>query len=240
MRQSDLGLLECRGNGVGVRIRAVLVALAVVASCLAAANLAQPGIALAACARPSGTMVAYGHSYLHSPRIGGAPASYATLAASALGATPVIRAVNGDTTLDVERLVRQGPTQWVPGSAKLVVIDSAINDIGRRLPAAQWTGALRRTLNTFATAPVPTILLLRPLPVTRAGHPGRYPGVLARYAEAQRSVAAQFSAVRVVDASAGWNPRLDLSADGLHPNAAGMQHIARALEGNVQRSSCQP
>jgi lysophospholipase L1-like esterase len=222
----------------------MLVAFALAAACLATFGVAQSGrahtrpvvpVALS-CARPGGTLVAYGHSYLLSPRIGGATTSYVSLAAASLGAKSMIRAVNRGDTADIERLVRRGPSRWVPGSAKLVLIDSGINDIARRVPTAQWTASLRRTLAAFAVRPVPTILLVRPLPVARAGHPGRDARAVSNYAAAQRSVASAFSAVRIVDASSGWDPRTDLSRDGVHPNAAGMQHIARAVQGSAQRS----
>jgi len=191
------------------------------------------------CTKPGGTLVAYGHSYLHSPRIGGASTSYAALAASALGARPVIRAVDRGTTADIERLVRQGPTRWKPGSAQLVVIDSGINDIGRRVPTAQWTASLARTLRAFGKAPVPVVLLVRPVRVARIGHPGANPKVVAAYAAAQRTVAARFSAVRIVDAGAGWNPLVDLSLDGLHPTQAGMRHLAAAVR-NAWVRACRP
>jgi hypothetical protein len=240
-----------------MRVAVVLIALATAAAVPATAPTSPgpPGpepatpaahgaggraVELVACPGPRGPLVAYGHSYLHSPGIGGARASYATLAAASLGVRPVIRAVDKGTTLDVERLVRGGPTRWVPGTADLVVIDSGINDIGRRVPTARWTAALRRTLSTFAARPVPVILLVRPLPVARVGHPGRDPRVVAAYAAAQRAVASEFSAVRVVDASAGWSPRVHLSLDGVHPNAAGMLHLARAVQGGAQRSFCKP
>ena len=194
----------------------------------------------AACARPRGPLLAYGHSYLHSPRIGGAQANYATLAAAQLRVRQVTRAVNRGTTADVERLVRQGPTRWMPGSADLVVIDTGINDIERRVAAKRWTGSLRRALDAFAAGPVPTILLVRPLPVARAGHPGRDPAVVSRYAAAQRAVANAYSAVRIVDASPGWNPKVHLALDGVHPNPAGMLHIARAVRSSAQRTFCRP
>lgn len=225
----------------------MLVALALTAAALAGTAAGHQGglragtvlLAGRSCVKPGGTLVGYGHSYLHAPRIGGASSSYASLAAASLGAKPVIRAVDRGTTADVERLVRQGPTRWVPGSARLVVIDSAINDIGRRVPTAQWTASLRRTLGAFAVAPVPTILLVRPLPVARAGHPGRDPKVVDAYAAVQRSVASRFSAVRIVDAGPGWDPRKDLSRDGVHPNNAGMRHLAKAVQSTWVRT-CRP
>jgi lysophospholipase L1-like esterase len=184
--------------------------------------------------------VAYGHSYLLSPQLGGAPASYATLAATAMGVKPVIRAVNGGTTLNVDTLVHSGKTRWVPGTSDLVVIDSAINDIKNKLPTEEWTGALRRVLSAFAGGPVPVILLVRPLQVLAPSHPGHSPKVIAAYAAAQRKVAAQFAAVRIVDAASGWNPRLDLSADGIHPTALGEVHIATAVRSVAQRALCSP
>jgi hypothetical protein len=190
------------------------------------------------CVRPGGTMVAYGHSYLHSPKIGGAATSYATLAARGLKMKPLIRAVDQGTTLDVQRLVRQGTSRWVPGSASLVLIDAGINDIGRRIPTARWTGALRATLDAFATPPVPAILLVRPLQVVRVGHPGSDPKVVAAYAEAQRKVAEGYSAVRIVDAGKDWNPRQDISKDGVHPNSQGMTDIARAVQRSAKGLFC--
>lgn len=201
--------------------------------------MAQP-VRAAACARPRGPLLAYGHSYLHSPRIGGARANYATLAAAQLHVSPVTRAVDRATTEDVERLVRRGPTRWVPRSADLVVIDTGINDIERQVPAKRWTASLRRTLDAFAAGPVPTILLVRPLPVARAGHPGRDPAAVSRYAAAQRSVAEAYSAVRIVDASPGWNPKVHLALDGVHPNPAGMLHLAGAVGSSAQRAFCRP
>ena len=116
-------------SGVVVVVCTVLgAALAAASTVRAPAGSAPVGIVPAAatrsCAQPEGTLVAYGHSYLHSPRIGGAPSSYVTLAATALGVKPVIRAVDRGTTADVERLVRQGPTRWRPGTAQTVLIDS--------------------------------------------------------------------------------------------------------------------
>lgn len=200
-------------------------------------------VAARSCAVPGGTLVAYGHSYLRSPRIGGASSSYATLAATALGAKPVIRAVDRGSTADVERLVRQGPTRWKPGTARLVLIDSGINDIGRRVPTAQWTASLTRTLQAFAPAkasdPVPTILLVRPVRVARIGHPGSNPKVIAAYAAAQRTVAARFASVRIVDAGPGWNPLVGLSLDGVHPTQLGMRHLAAAVRSTWLRT-CRP
>ena len=197
-------------------------------------------VAAQSCAQSHGTLVAYGHSYLHSPQIGGAKTNYASLAAGALGMRPVIRAVDHATTLDTEGLIRQGPTRWVPGSADLVVIDSGINDIQGRLATAQWTASLRRSLEAFVPQPVPTILLVRPLRVARIGHPGADPKVIAAYAAAQATVAAQFAAVRIVDASAGWETRTDLSSDGVHPTPAGEAHLAQALVGTARSPSCRP
>lgn len=222
-----------------MRVRALAVTLAATATCLVASSLAHAPAARAAdCTRPRGPLVAYGHSYLNSPQIGGATTSYAGLVASALQVRPVIRAVNGGTTLDVDKLVHSGPTRWVPGSAELVVIDSAINDIQDRLPTEKWTGALRHTLSAFATPPVPEILLLRPLRVSARNHPGRDPKVIAAYAAEQQEVADEFSAVQIVDASDGWNPKEYLSSDGIHPNSAGEQHIARALSRAVRDGAC--
>jgi lysophospholipase L1-like esterase len=190
------------------------------------------------CAKSHGTLVAYGHSYLHSPGIGGAKASYVTLAAGALGMQPVIRAVDHATTQVTEGLIRTGPTHWVPGSAELVVIDSGINDILGRVPTAQWTASLRRSLEAFVAPPVPTILLVRPLRVARIGHPGADPKVIAAYAAAQAGVAGQFSAVRIVDASDGWQTRTDLGPDGVHPTPAGEAHLAAAVVGTARGLSC--
>lgn len=192
------------------------------------------------CAQPRGPLVAYGHSYLRSPAIGGAKASYVSLAAGALGMQPVIRAVDHATTQVTEGLIRVGPTRWVPGSAELVVIDSGINDIQLGVPTPQWTASLRRGLEAFVAPPVPTILLVRPLRVSRIGHPGADPKVIAAYAAAQAAVAAPFSAVRIVDASAGWQTRTDLAADGVHPTPAGEAHLAEAVVGNARQSFCRP
>lgn len=226
-----------------MRVRALVAAAIVAAACVLTGTTVTGAPATAQaqdCARPRGPMVAYGHSYLHSPEIGGATASYATLAATALQVKPVIRAVNGGTTLDVDSLVHKGSTKWVPGSADLVLIDSAINDIEQKLPTKQWTTALRHTLSAFSTPPVPMILLVEPLQVSAARHPGRDPKVIAAYAAAQRKVASEFDAVHIVDAHSGWVPRLNLSTDGIHPNAVGMLHLARAVRGTATRSSCSP
>jgi lysophospholipase L1-like esterase len=205
-----------------------------------AQNVSGWNVLAPSCAQSRGPLVAYGHSYLHSPGIGGSKANYASLAAGALGMQPVIRAVDQATTLDTERLIREGPTRWVPGSAELVVIDSGINDIRARLPTPQWTASLRRSLEAFVPRPVPTILLVRPLQVARIGHPGADPKVIAAYGAAQAEVAARFAAVRIVDASAGWQPRTDLSSDGVHPTPAGEAHLAQALVGAARRSFCRP
>lgn len=224
-----------------MRVRALVAALAATATCVISGALVQAPTARAQeCSRPNGPLVAYGHSYLRSPQIGGASASYATLAANSLHLNVVIRAVNGGTTADVDKLAHQGSTRWVPGSSQLVLIDSAINDIQQRLPTAQWTGALRHLLSGFATPPVPEILLVRPLQVAAPQHPGRDPKVIAAYAAEQRKVAAEFSAVRIVDASKGWNPKADLSADGIHPNTSGEQHLAKAVQRAAQRTMCAP
>jgi lysophospholipase L1-like esterase len=224
-----------------VRVRAWVAMLTATAACLVTGALVHPPAARAQeCVRPRGSLVAYGHSYLLSPEIGGATASYATLVASSLRLKPVIRAVNGGTTLSVDKLVHTGSTRWVPGTSDLVVIDSGINDIEQKLPTARWTAALRHTLSAFARRPVPEILLLQPLQVSARWHPGHDPKVIAAYAAEQRKVAAEFSAVRIVDASDGWNPKLALSPDGIHPNAVGELHIARALQRAALTAFCQP
>jgi lysophospholipase L1-like esterase len=224
-----------------VRLPALVAVLAAVAGCLAAGSLVAQGRAQAReCIAPGGKLIAYGHSYLRSPELGGAKASYAALAAASLGLDPVIRAVNGGTTLDTEKLVTSGPTRGRPGSAGLVLIDSAINDIGDRLPTATWTAALRRILTTLTADPAPIVLLMRPLRVTHPGHPGRDPQVIEAYAERQREVAAEFETVRIVDASDGWQPGVDLSADGVHPTTAGETHLARALRGAAAGTLCAP
>lgn len=224
-----------------MRARSMLMTLALTAAALTSVAAARPPAASAqGCVQNHGTLVAYGHSYLHSPQIGGAKASYVSLAAGALGMQAVIRAVDHATTQVTEQLIRQGPTRWVPGSADLVVIDSAINDIQTKVPVPQWTASLRRSLETFVARPVPTILLVRPLRVARIGHPGSDPKVIAAYAAAQSAVAAQFSAVRIVDASAGWQTRTDLGPDGVHPTPAGEAHLAEALVGAARNSSCRP
>jgi lysophospholipase L1-like esterase len=221
-------------------IGALAAALTTAATCVVVAA-GGTGVAQAReCGRPHGPLVAYGHSYLLSPGLGGATASYPTLAASALQVKPVIRAVNGATTREVDTLVHNGATRWTPGTSDLVLIDSAINDIKNKVPTTQWTAALRRTLSAFATGPVPTILLVRPLPVRAASHPGHDPKVVAAYAAAQREVAAQFTAVQIVDATGGWNPRLDLSLDGIHPNPAGELHLAKAVQSAARRALCAP
>jgi lysophospholipase L1-like esterase len=222
-----------------MRTRSTIVVLVLTAAALSAAAMARPPAASAqSCAQPHGTLVAYGHSYLHSPAIGGAKESYVSLAAGALGMQPVIRAVDHATSEVTERLIESGPTRWVPGSAELVVIDSGINDILAKEPTAQWTASLRRSLEAFVAPPVPAVLLVRPLRVARIGHPGSDPAVIAAYAAAQSAVAAQFSAVRIVDASAGWQTRTDLGPDGVHPTPAGEAHLAEALVGNVRSPSC--
>ncbi|WP_156994059.1 SGNH/GDSL hydrolase family protein [Pseudonocardia acaciae] len=222
-----------------MRVRALVAMVTATAACLIAGSLFHPPTARAQeCTRPRGPLVAYGHSYLLSPQLGGATASYATLAATALQLKPVIRAVNGGTTANVDKLVHSGPTRWVPGTTDLVVIDSAINDIEEKVPTARWTASLRHTLSAFATRPVPEILLLRPLPVGASWHPGKDPKVIANYAAEQRRVASEFSAVRIVDASDGWNPKLALSLDGIHPNAVGELHIARAVQRAAQSAFC--
>ncbi|HEY9414342.1 MAG TPA: SGNH/GDSL hydrolase family protein [Pseudonocardia sp.] len=224
-----------------MRARSMIMTLAFAAAALVGTTVAGPPVASAqSCAQAHGTLVAYGHSYLHSPGIGGAKASYVSLAAGALGMRPVIRAVDHATTQVTERLIRGGPTRWVPGSAELVVMDSGINDIQAGLPAAQWTASLRRSLEAFVAPPVPTILLVRPLRVARIGHPGADPKVIAGYAAAQSAVAAQFSAVRIVDAGAGWQTRTDLGPDGVHPTPAGEAHLAEALVGAARSSTCRP
>lgn len=222
-----------------MRVRTLLVTLVVTATCVVTGTAGVPPLARAReCDSPKGPLIAYGHSYLASPQIGGAKVSYATLAADALGVKPVIRAADGDTTVDVEKLVRQGPTRWVPGSTDVVLIDSAINDIKQQLPTKTWTASLRRMLATFASAPVPVILLVRPLQVAAPGHPGRDPEVIDAYAQQQREVAGEFSAVRIVDAADGWQPTRDLGGDGIHPDAAGEQHLARAVRSVALHSFC--
>jgi lysophospholipase L1-like esterase len=225
-----------------VRLRALVTSLTAVAGLLAAGVVLDPPPAQAQdCARPHGPLVAYGHSYLLSPGIGGATASYASLAASSMDIEAVIRAVNGGTTQDTAKLVRSGSTKWQPGSADLVVVDSAINDIYKRVPTARWTASLRSILSTLSEGKAPVILLLRPLPVAAAAHPGHNPTVIAAYAAQQRTVVSEFPAVRIVDASSGWNPRLDLSAtDGIHPNPVGELHLAKAVEGVATRAYCSP
>ncbi len=224
-----------------MRLRAVFVSLVIAAGCFAVGTVGYPAQAQAqTCGPPHGPLVAYGHSYLHSPRLGGAPASYATLAATTLRVKPVIRAVDRGSTLDIDTLVHNGPTKWVPGASDLVIIDSSINDIEKGIPAAQWTAALRHTLTAFVPPPVPTILLVRPLQVRAAAHPGRNIEVIAGYAAAQRKVAAEFSAVRIVNATAGWNPLLDLGLDGVHPNQVGMVHIARSVDSTARQAFCAP
>jgi hypothetical protein len=224
-----------------VRVRALVIALAAAATCVVTGAVGgSPAAQARDCAHPRGPLVAYGHSYLLSPQLGGAPASYVTLAATAMRVKPVIRAVNGGTTLNVENLVFNGKTRWVPGTSDLVVIDSAINDIKNKLPTDEWTGALRHVLSAFATGPVPAVLLVRPLQVAAPSHPGHNPKVIAAYAAAQRKVAAQFAAVQIVDAASGWNPRLDLSTDGIHPTALGEVHIATAVQRVAQRALCSP
>jgi lysophospholipase L1-like esterase len=223
-----------------VRARALVAMLTATATCLIAGALAHPPVARAQeCVRPRGPLVAYGHSYLLSPQIGGATASYATLVASSMRLKPVIRAVNGGTTVDVDKLVHTGPTRWVPGTSDLVVIDSGINDIKEKLPTASWTAALRHTLSAFARRPVPEILLMQPLQVAARSHPGHDPKVIAAYAAEQRKVASEFSAVRIVDASDEWNPKRALSPDGIHPNPTGEVYLARAVQHAVLSASCQ-
>jgi lysophospholipase L1-like esterase len=226
-----------------VRLRALLVAVATAATCVMTGSGVAGHTPLAhaqGCLAVRGPLIAYGHSYLESPGIGGAKASYATLAAYSLGLKSVIRAVNGGTTVDVDKLVHSGPTRWVPGSSDLVLIDSAINDIGDKLPTARWTAALQHTLTAFAVLPVPTILLMQPLQVTAKANAGHDPKVIAAYAAEQRKVAEQFSAVRIVDASSGWNPTRDLAADGVHPNTAGMAEVAHAVRGTASSTLCAP
>ncbi|MBO0848383.1 MAG: SGNH/GDSL hydrolase family protein [Pseudonocardia sp.] len=224
-----------------MRVRALVAMLTATATCLITGSLIHPPAARAQeCVRPRGPLVAYGHSYLLSPQIGGATASYATLVASSMRLKPVIRAVNGGTTPNVDKLVHTGSTRWVPGTSDLVVIDSGINDIEEKLPSAQWTGALRHVLSAFASRPVPEILLVRPLQVSARSHPGHDPKVIAAYAAEQRKVASEFSAVRIVDASDGWNPRLALSPDGIHPNTIGELHIARAVQRSALNAFCRP
>lgn len=187
---------------------------------------------------PRGPLVAYGHSYLVSPKLGGAPVSYATLAARRLEIPVDVRAVNRSTSEDVNRFVHAASTAWRTGSSDVVLIDSAINDIGERVPTARWTAALRAMLSSLATTPAPAILLVRPLPVLASWHPGHDPSVIEAYARAQRRVAAEFPTVRIVNASAGWNPRLFLGPDGVHPTAAGMRHIAEAATVTARQVFC--
>ena len=218
----------------------MLVALTVSAACVltGTAELVAPVAQIRSCDSPRGPLVAYGHSYLASPSIGGATTSYATLAADALGVQISIRAANGDTTVDVAKLVRQGPTQWTPGSSDVVLVDSGINDIKNQVPTATWTAALRQILAALASAPAPVILLVQPLQVAAPGHPGRDPEVITQYAERQREIADEFPSVQIVDAASGWDPHQDLGPDGIHPNAAGEQYLARAVHTVALHSFC--
>lgn len=222
-----------------MRVSALVVTLATAACAVTAVSQAPPASAQE-CGRPHGPMVAYGHSYLHSPEIGGATESYAKIAASSLGVTPVIRAANGDTTSDVAKLVTSGPTKWVPGSADIVLIDSSINDILHKVPTKTWTAALRRMLNAIAVSPVPVVLLVRPLQVSAPTHPGSDSDVIEAYAEEQQAIADEYSAVHIVDASSGWDPKRDLSDDGIHPNNAGERVLARAVQREAVQSFCAP
>jgi lysophospholipase L1-like esterase len=223
-----------------VRVSALLLSLAVSSACVLSGTGYVPVASARECAQPQGSMVAYGHSYLRSPEIGGATTSYATLAANALRVKSVIRAGNGDTTVDVAKLVRTGPTRWVAGTSEIVLIDSSINDILHKLPTRTWTASLRQMLTEMSAQPTPLILLMRPLPVSAPAHPGHDPGVIEAYAEQQQQVADQFDAVQIVDASNGWNPRKMLSADGVHPNTLGERHIARAVQRSADASFCAP
>jgi lysophospholipase L1-like esterase len=226
--------------GATVRVSALLLSLAASAASVLTGTGHVPVASAQQCAQPHGSMVAYGHSYLRSPEIGGATASYATLAANALRVRSVIRAGNGDTSVDVAKLVRTGPTKWVPGSAPIVLIDSSINDILHQLPARTWTAALRQMLTEVSAAPAPLILLMRPLPVSAPDHPGHDPEVIEAYAEQQQAIADEFDTVQIVDASNGWNPQRMLSADGVHPNSLGERHIARAVQRFADASLCAP
>jgi hypothetical protein len=89
------------------------------------------------------------------------------------------------------------------------------------------TGFLDALVRIDETAP-PTILAVKPVTVTYASYVK--PDLLAAIRAAIDTVATEYDNVIVCDPLPGWNTATMLGADGLHPNDAGMTHIADAME----------
>ena len=121
----------------------------------------------------------------------------------------------------------------------LVLIDSAINDIGQAAHGTvdRGTATHPHRVRGAAGADDPA----GPAAAgDREGEPrprsAGHRGVRGRAAQGGHGV----SAVRIVDASSGWNPARDLSADGVHPNTAGMSEVAHAVRGTASSTFCAP
>lgn len=208
---------------------------AVVLACLAVAALAPSAQAGAAAAQAPGLgsrLVTFGHSYVKGRFPDPSVTPWPEQVATRRGLRLSNRAVDGATSPDVARSVNR----YAAGPRDTVVIEAAVNDVGRHGIAglAGYRAALRTMLRHLTRTGRPRqIILVADPPVASfaAFAPSRTGAnvVLRRYARTTNGVARAFR-VTFVDLGCGWDPQQDLSSvDGLHPSPDGTAFIADAV-----------
>lgn len=134
---------------------------------------------------------------------------------------------------DVLRAVQR----YVPRREDTVVVETLLNDVRRfgTDPAglARFKDALEGVLEHVGGPVGPTVILLLDPPIRAwSAHVPMDRGstdALCEYGDLTRSLCLGRPRTVVADAAAGWDITRDICDDGVHPSAAGTDHLARVV-----------
>jgi lysophospholipase L1-like esterase len=176
-------------------------------------------------AGPSGSLVAYGHSW---PAGYGVAEGYPQMVAEDLHRRYVDHTRNGDLTAGTAARAQLQP----PHPGDVVILETGLNDArayGRRGVAA-YRDFLYGTLLALRPAQRVILVLDEKVPAWHEYRPYNHgsPAVVRAYDDAARNAGASFPNVLII------GPQLrahhDFQRDGVHPNPSGHRTLARDVE----------
>lgn len=169
---------------------------------------------------PQVAMYVYGHSFTVTTPANGSP--WPSQVAAATGYSLQNRGHGGDT-------IDQTADRVSPAaSGDVVLVEASINDVrGFGLAGLDNFQSTLAAITAALAADGATVWVVLDPQIRNWAYPGwdqGSPSVLAAYSDAARA-----TWPNVIDTTPGWDVATMISGDDVHPNTAGMAHIAAAV-----------
>lgn len=179
------------------------------------------------------SLTAYGHSWVQGDGASRPTRRLVDLAAFGLGCTPLNLGVGGTLSSDTAELLSREP----PPVSRLYLLMTGLNDGRLYGPSADalesFAAALKAIFLAFERAQPAALTVAVEQPhlaeySLHAPHDRGSDGIIAAYNQRLRATADAHPRV-VVATVTGWNARMMLAADTVHPNDAGHAQVASAV-----------